>query len=122
MEVEIVTAKKLTFNSFKKLLTLDRALVASRSSWLVNWFLLIVKLYVVISTNSKSVTASLADSAVDLASQAVLSITNTYMKKHSPNYPVGRSRLEALSVLGCACIMSMASVEVIQCKFINIIL
>jgi divalent metal cation (Fe/Co/Zn/Cd) transporter len=33
------------------------------------------------------------------------------MSKHSPNYPIGRSRLEALSVIACACIMSMASVE-----------
>jgi hypothetical protein len=31
--------------------------------------------------------------------------------RHSPDYPVGRSRLEALSVIACAFIMSMASVE-----------
>ncbi len=34
-----------------------------------------------------------------------------YMHRHSPDYPVGRSRLEALSVIACAFIMSMASVE-----------
>ena len=43
-----------------------------------------------------------------------------YMHQHNPNYPVGRSRLEALSVLGCACIMTMASVEVIQYSLIDL--
>ena len=43
--------------------------------------------------------------------QAVLALADSYMNKHSPYYPVGRSRLEALSVIACACIMSMASVE-----------
>ena len=38
------------------------------------------------------------------------------MSTHNPDYPVGRSRLEALGVICCAAIMSMASVEVIQCK------
>jgi divalent metal cation (Fe/Co/Zn/Cd) transporter len=51
---------------------------------------------------------------VDLVSQAVLSLADRYMNKHSPEYPVGRSRLEALSVIACAFIMSMASIEVIQ--------
>ena len=33
------------------------------------------------------------DSAVDLVSQLVLSIAQLYIQKHSPDYPVGRSRL-----------------------------
>lgn len=94
--------------------------LATISSWIVNWMLLISKLYIVIVSNSKAVTASFADSAVDLASQAVLSIAKTYIQKHSPDYPVGRSRLEALSVIGCACIMSMASVEVIQFSIVDL--
>ncbi len=55
--------------------------------------------------------AALVDSAVDLVSQAVLSLADQYIARHSPEYPVGRSRLEALSVIACAFIMSMASVE-----------
>jgi divalent metal cation (Fe/Co/Zn/Cd) transporter len=51
---------------------------------------------------------------VDLVSQGVLSLAESYMNRHSPYYPVGRSRLEALSVLACASIMSFASIEVIQ--------
>lgn len=94
--------------------------IATISSWIVNWILLISKLYIVIVSNSKAVTASFADSAVDLASQAILSIAKKYIQKHSPDYPVGRSRLEALSVIGCACIMSMASVEVIQFSIVDL--
>lgn len=85
--------------------------LAVNASWVVNWFLLIVKTIAVIISSSKAVTAALADSVVDLASQAILSIANYYIAKHSPKYPVGRSRLEALSVIGCAFIMSMASIE-----------
>jgi cation diffusion facilitator family transporter len=87
---------------------------ATSASWVVNWFLLIAKLIAVILTSSKAVAAALADSAVDLLSQFVMSAAEKYMAKHSEKYPVGRARLEALSVLGCAAIMIMASVEVIQ--------
>ena len=37
--------------------------LASISSWIVNWFLLFIKIYVVIHSGSKAVTAALADSA-----------------------------------------------------------
>mmetsp|Transcript_10411 Transcript_10411/g.14342 ORF Transcript_10411/g.14342 Transcript_10411/m.14342 type:complete len:402 (-) Transcript_10411:66-1271(-) len=94
--------------------------LATGASWLVNWFLLGAKIFVVAESSSKAVAASLADSAVDLVSQAVLALADSYMNKHSPYYPVGRSRLEALSVIACACIMSMASVEVIQYSVIDI--
>lgn len=87
---------------------------AFKASWAVNWFLLIAKGYIYFVSNSKAVLASLADSAVDLASQIVISLAEHYMAKASPLYPVGRARLEALGVIGCACIMSMASLEVLQ--------
>jgi hypothetical protein len=84
---------------------------AINASWVVNFFLLAVKIFIVVVTASKAVSASLADSAVDLLSQLILSIADVYMNRHSADYPVGRSRLEALSVIACAFIMSMASVE-----------
>lgn len=31
-----------------------------------------------------------------------------------PRFPVGKARLETIGVLGCACIMSVATVEVVQ--------
>ncbi len=84
---------------------------AINASWAVNWLLLFIKLIAVIMSNSKAVTAALVDSAVDLVSQGVLSLADKYISSHSPEYPVGRSRLEALSVIACAFIMSMASIE-----------
>ena len=85
-------------------------------SWIGNWTLLFIKAYCFYISSSKAVAAAMADSIVDLLSQTILSTAEKCINQHSPDYPVGRSRLEALSVLGCAGIMSMASVEVIQCK------
>jgi hypothetical protein len=84
---------------------------AVNASWAVNWFLLVGKAIVVILSNSKAMTAALVDSAVDLLSQFILSLAERYMSKHSEKYPVGRSRLEALSVIACSFIMTMASIE-----------
>eukprot|EP01040_Poterioochromonas_malhamensis_P017464 gene17464-20075_t len=88
--------------------------LAVNASWAVNWFLLIAKGITYALSASKAVLAALVDSAVDLVSQAVLALAENYMSKFSPNYPVGRSRLEALSVIACAFIMSTASLEVVQ--------
>jgi hypothetical protein len=85
--------------------------LAVNASWAVNWFLLIAKGITYAMSASKAVLAALVDSAVDLVSQAVLALAENYMSKFSPNYPVGRSRLEALSVIACAFIMSTASLE-----------
>lgn len=57
--------------------------------------------------------------AVDLLSQGVLSTAEHKQRKLSVNYPIGRSRLEALSVLACASVMIFASMEVVQCKYLK---
>ena len=101
-EKEIEDTKKKSDNEY---------LFSITASWVVNWLLLIIKIVAVILSNSKAVTAALVDSAADLVSQAVLSLADRYISRHSPEYPVGRSRLEALSVIACAFIMSMASIE-----------
>ena len=93
---------------------------AMSASWIVNWLLLFAKIICLVLSNSLVVAASLADSAVDLLSQAILSLAERYMGKHNPDYPVGRSRLEALSVLAAASIMTITSVEVIQYSSIDI--
>ena len=36
------------------------------------------------------------------------------MRSADPRYPVGRSRLEAVGVVACAVIMTIATIEVIQ--------
>lgn len=84
------------------------------ASWATNWLLLAIKIYAFSVSGSKAVLASMADSAVDLASQLVISVADYQIQQHSPYFPVGRSRLEALAVIGCACIMSIASLEVVQ--------
>jgi divalent metal cation (Fe/Co/Zn/Cd) transporter len=80
----------------------------------VNIVLLVAKIYAFIITRSKVVAASLADSGVDILSQAVLALSQHYMYIQHDAYPVGRHRLESLGVIACSCIMSIAAIEVIQ--------
>lgn len=87
---------------------------AVTASWLANIFLLVVKLVLFIETGSRSILAALADSIVDILSQAILELADRYQTIHNAEYPVGRSRLEALSVLACGVIMAFANIEVIQ--------
>lgn len=58
--------------------------------------------------------------AVDLASQLVLSVAERKIARYHPAFPIGRGRLEALAVICCACIMSMASLEVAQFAAIDL--
>lgn len=117
MDIEMdltTTAAGSTSTSSTSFVTSDRngyITFAVNASWAVNWFLLIAKGIVFVMSSSKAVLAALVDSAVDLVSQAVLALAETYMSRFSRNYPVGRSRLEALSVIACAFIMSTASLE-----------
>ena len=87
---------------------------AVRASWVVNVSLLGIKIVCYHISGSKSVLAALADSVVDLLSQMILAVGDYYANKPSPKYPIGRSRIEALSVLACAAVMIVASVEVVQ--------
>jgi cation diffusion facilitator family transporter len=83
-------------------------------SWFVNIFLFGAKIVCVYLSGSKSVWASLADSGVDLISQFVLGAAEKYAHKWNKDYPLGRSRYEALGVLACSAIMIAASTEVVQ--------
>ena len=71
-------------------------------SWAVNIVLLVAKVYAFYISNSKSVLASLADSAVDLASQVVIWFAEFKSRRRDPRFPVGQARLETLGVLACA--------------------
>jgi cation diffusion facilitator family transporter len=95
----------------------ERAVTAS---WVVNWALFLFKIAAFISSNSKAVLASLADSAVDLASQYVLAAAQRHIKLHDTRYPVGRARLEAFAVLACGTIMVFASLEVVQFSIVDL--
>ena len=89
---------------------LDRALLFS---WIVNLLLMAAKAWAVVTSGSKAVLASAADSAVDLASQAVIAWAEGKARRPDPRFPVGAARLEVVGVLVCACIMSAASYAVI---------
>ncbi len=64
--------------------------------------------------------AARAEHAVDLASQLVLSVAERSVSRYHPGFPIGRGKLEALAVIGCACIMSIASLEVAQFSAIDL--
>jgi len=83
-------------------------------SWLVNLLLLVSKGYAWWISGSKAVLASLVDSFVDLVSQVVIFVAEWRSRKMDPRFPVGQARLETIGVLGCALIMALASVQVVQ--------
>lgn len=108
---------------------------AETASWLGNIALFIVKAIAVYISGSKSVWASLADSGVDLVSQAVLSYASYKAKqaqdelddyekvaanqvddnpKKTLEYPLGRVKTEPLGVLACGGIMIFSCVEIVQ--------
>ena len=88
--------------------------LAFKLSWIVNICLFILKIYAYFKSKSESILASLADSLVDLLSQCIISYTLYIISKPDIKFPIGKSRLEAIGVIGCACIMSITSVEVIR--------
>eukprot|EP01032_Pedospumella_encystans_P012246 gene12246-14181_t len=118
--MDTITGRNVNGGVFDAVENSNNYRFAVNASWAVNWFLLIVKLFAAIVSSSKAVTAAMVDSIVDLLSQAILSLSDSYIASHSPDYPVGRSRLEALSVIACAFIMSMASVEVMQYSAVDL--
>lgn len=88
--------------------------VATWASFTVNLLLLIAKVWGFALSMSYSVLASAADSVVDIASQAVLALADWQVGRLDPRYPVGKTRLQTVGVIGCAVIMSIATLAVIQ--------
>jgi cation diffusion facilitator family transporter len=94
---------------------------AQNLSLVANILLLCIKMFAFIVSRSFAVLASTADSGVDLASQVVLYLCNRAMRKPSVNYPIGRSRLETVGVVGCAVIMAVSSFEVMRASLDTLI-
>lgn len=78
-----------------------------------NVVLFLAKLYAFIFSRSQAVLASLADSAVDIASQAVVFFCDLEMKKVDPKFPIGKTKLQTVGAILIACIMTVGAVEVI---------
>jgi hypothetical protein len=73
---------------------------------LANTLLLILKIVVTVMTSSVSVLASLVDAALDFLSSGIVWVTTRVMSRRDRyQYPVGRSRLEPISVLVFSIIM-----------------
>jgi len=92
----------------------NHAKFAVYSSAVVNVALFAAKLFAFIVSGSQAILASLADSGVDLLSQLVVFFCNFKTQKVDKNYPIGKTRLETVGALVIACVMTFASVLVIQ--------
>lgn len=88
--------------------------IAYNVSWVVNILLLAAKGYAWWISDSKAVLASLVDSVVDLVSQIVIFVAEWRSRRQDPRFPVGQARLETIGVLGCAVIMGVASLQVME--------
>ncbi|ETO27864.1 CDF transporter, membrane protein [Reticulomyxa filosa] len=88
--------------------------MASSLSLGANILLLLAKAIVFALSLSLSVLASLIDSALDLFTQMVLFWTERQVARTSPKYPVVKTRLEPISIMGVSMLMIMSSVIVIR--------
>jgi divalent metal cation (Fe/Co/Zn/Cd) transporter len=95
----------------------DSVVFGVRASWAANVLLLVLKLFSYYLSSSQAILAALADSVVDLVSQFVLASGDEIANTPHEKYPVGRARIESLSVMCSATIMIVASVEVVQGMF-----
>ncbi|CAN8075468.1 unnamed protein product [Agarophyton chilense] len=89
-----------------------RAIVASNVS---NTVLMACQLYAFMSSRSLALLAVFLDAVLDMVSGLVILLT-WYMKRRRDKhrYPVGRSRLEPLGVIGMACLMTAATLITLE--------
>ena len=63
---------------------------------------------------SQAILASMVDSAVDLVAKVIMFVVERNMNKHTEKYPVGKRRLEPISVLLISVLMIMSSILVVR--------
>ncbi|CAI2353538.1 unnamed protein product [Caenorhabditis sp. 36 PRJEB53466] len=81
---------------------------------LVNFILMIAKVFASVLSGSMSIISSMVDSVVDITSGLVISLSERMIKKRDPYlYPRGRTRLEPLALILISVIMGMASIQLI---------
>ncbi len=90
-----------------------RAIVVN---FIANVILLILKVFVAVSTNSLSIVASLVDSVLDFLSSVIIWMTTSFIARKSwkmdYEYPVGRNRMEPIGVVIFGVIMTVAFCQV----------
>ena len=85
------------------------------ASLFANAVLFTAKLACFLLTGSLAVAASLVDSTIDLIAQGVMALASrSSASRADPNYPVGKARLEAVSVILVAALFAMGAGEVVQ--------
>uniref|UniRef100_A0A1I8GQZ3 ZT_dimer domain-containing protein n=1 Tax=Macrostomum lignano TaxID=282301 RepID=A0A1I8GQZ3_9PLAT len=91
-----------------------RSIRLAQLSFFVNLSLAIIKAVAIGLSGSLSVISSLIDSLIDLVSGVVVWITNHQVKNRNPYYyPQGKTRLEPVSIVILAVIMSTSTVQII---------
>ena len=95
------------------MMTLRKIDYATRISLLVNVMLFLIKISVFVVTNSFAVVAALTDSFCDLVSQTIIFYTQKAVRRPSPSYPAGRTRLEPVGILIMSVLMIILSFSVI---------
>lgn len=87
---------------------------AARLTLSVNIFLFFLKTAATIQSGSLSVLSSLFDSGLDLFSGTVIGITQYLIHRYNRyHYPVGRNRLEPVSIIIIAAVMGTAALQVV---------
>jgi cation diffusion facilitator family transporter len=84
-------------------------------SFVLNIFLLFIKLYAAIRTGSTTILASLVDSILDLMSGAIMIIvTCIYDRSSNEKFPAGKHHFEPLGTLVFACAMFVSAANLLQ--------
>eukprot|EP00731_Ephydatia_muelleri_P032283 Em0023g790a len=87
---------------------------AARLTLSINIFLFFLKTAATIQSGSLSVLSSLFDSALDLFSGTVIAVTQYLIRRYNRyHYPVGRNRLEPVSIIIIAAVMGTAALQII---------
>ncbi|XP_053379277.1 uncharacterized protein LOC123539362 isoform X2 [Mercenaria mercenaria] len=99
----------------------EKASLYAKATFAINFVLLIIKVVAVVLSGSVSLISSLVDSSVDLLSGIVIWVTARAVKKTDRySYPQGRTKLEPVSIVILAVIMSVASLQIIKESFAKI--
>ena len=87
---------------------------AARLTLSVNILLFFLKLAATIQSGSLSVLSSLVDSSLDLFSGVVIGISSYLIKQYDRfHYPIGRNRLEPVTIIITAAVMGTAALQII---------
>lgn len=87
---------------------------ATKTSLVVNFGLLVVKIYISYVSGSLAFLASAVDSLLDLVSQSIIYYALQGNENVDENkYPLGRARLEPVGIVVVASLMGMASLQVV---------